>query len=438
MDGSPKEQGGNDKGGSFSATVNLKCKWTDRYDLLADIIGNQALYPRLMASGARATSGTAKPYPGATKRIQNDYGAADYDFAEVEIQYRLQSETKDLISETLTPSLELVSLDHTRFKWGSTSPSNSALANLSAQFIKRAAKLLSYIGEIMAGDAATALAGLVEAIAFACWETPPDPDKVDWNNNPPMSDDEQASGPSVKEYRDYFTPVIVAAAAKVQLSVGKIDQNVNAGGDSNVLDAVANAANQPNAKFKGTSGDVLGAAKKKLSQLNPNYPSVNQMISENEAPSMRLLGMDYGITFYKVKTLPVWLLTYLGCVNNAPVASKLLGLTFPPGTLMFDTPNMSRKWNFVDFPYWQVEFKLKFRASGWNCYWRSGMNRIVSDTGGEQYMTCGGYDFLMMNVGLPQRPIWVPFVQYPPVDFGVIWSLGGDGPTDFPNPLGLP
>ena len=125
MDGSPSEQGSNEKGGSFSATVQLKCKWNERYALLGEIVGGQALYPNLPDSGARAVSGTAKPHPGCTKHNEGDIGQASYDWAAVDITYKVQSETKDLISETLTPTLEMLTLDYRRFRWATAS--NSAI-----------------------------------------------------------------------------------------------------------------------------------------------------------------------------------------------------------------------------------------------------------------------------------------------------------------------
>ena len=120
-DGSPNERT-TDNG--LEATVTLRCNWADRLTILDHIIGDERLYPRFPASGARALGGTSRPqgqssadgqglvYPTAILTIE--YGHGDEGTGE--------TGGGDIISESLEPSAEFLTLDHTNFLWGNPDP----------------------------------------------------------------------------------------------------------------------------------------------------------------------------------------------------------------------------------------------------------------------------------------------------------------------------
>lgn len=448
MLGSPQESGSNDKGGSFQATVNLKCAWSKRYDLLADIIGNQNLYPRLKKSGARAVSGTAKPHPGAVRNMTNptDYGGADYDFAQVDITYKVQAETKDLISETLTPTLEIMTLDYRRFRWA-TDTSSAVIPDGRYQLMKSA--LTQGFGKINWGRSVDEVFNDTVTIIMNACKTKPCTIAINTSggcyaasgtgHGPYFKDSVAAVQPlmnAVSAARDLAIKPPPRNAKEAKAAPTSMDQFTNMLKTSPIVNARGvNVAGPPNANtpvnVQGKAADIQKAVNNFLGGMTPRFQKLGTPINENEAPGRRMLGLDYGLTFYKVKDLPWWLTCYLGCVNDDVVIAKLLGLSFAPGTLLFDTPNVSRKWNFVDDPYWQVEYKLKFKPQGWNVFPRSDINSWIQDSKGNKYLSCGAFDSMIVNSGTDAAPRWGPFFQYPPADFGQIWGMSGGGSGTF-------
>lgn len=109
-----------DKG--FEATVQLRCPWTHRFDLLTDILQNRLLYPYRTTSNARAKTGGSTPAAGKSSLL--DTQALSYDEAIVTIEYATNDEEDDgvdVYSESLEPSAEFLTLDPAKFRWGSAS-----------------------------------------------------------------------------------------------------------------------------------------------------------------------------------------------------------------------------------------------------------------------------------------------------------------------------
>lgn len=108
--GTYSEQWGEDE---ISAQVTLRCTWANKANLIADILGNQKAHP--IVSGARAQSASA--VPDVTKFTQNSQGITWID-ALVTFNYSSDQE-ENLIDETLEPTVEFLTHDHKRFRWGS-------------------------------------------------------------------------------------------------------------------------------------------------------------------------------------------------------------------------------------------------------------------------------------------------------------------------------
>ena len=136
-------------------------------------------------------------------------------------------------------------------------------------------------------------------------------------------------------------------------------------------------------------------------------------LTENEAPGKLIKGLEYGIVFYMVEEIPAWIIDpesgLIETVNAAAVESKLLGLTFQPGTLLFQPPKCSRKWNFTKKPYWQLDLKLSYKKDGWNNFWRADIQ---------------DYDIMQVNTGTVANPTWEDYDNFESGDFNQIWTLG--------------
>lgn len=97
-------------------------------------------------------------------------------------------------------------------------------------------------------------------------------------------------------------------------------------------------------------------------------------INEAEAPGQLIRGLDYMLTYHKVITPPSGILTACGHVNNTAMTAKLCGLTFPAETLLYQPPTMDRvistNGRNAQTDGWKLSYRLSYRASGWNKFWR--------------------------------------------------------------------
>jgi len=112
--GSKTETMGQD---SFTASVRLMCDWTNRQALMADIIGN--LWPDLALWSKPPVCVSAGSVPMPTD-YNEDGQAIAYDKAIITANYSTDEDT-DLITESLEPVVEFITLDHKRFRWSSPS-----------------------------------------------------------------------------------------------------------------------------------------------------------------------------------------------------------------------------------------------------------------------------------------------------------------------------
>lgn len=104
-----------------SATVTLRCAWADRFTVLEDILFNGGTYPYLPGALMYAQEGSCVPASG---QALNDGEGLTYEHALVTIKYTNDKDDNgsgDIISESLEPHVEFMSLDPAEFRWGSAS-----------------------------------------------------------------------------------------------------------------------------------------------------------------------------------------------------------------------------------------------------------------------------------------------------------------------------
>jgi hypothetical protein len=102
----------------WTASVQLMCAWNDRHLLAADIVGFARDWPH--GTGIikpQATSAAIEPFESAGSR---DDQAMAYEHALVTVNYTIDDRSPaDLASESIEPSVEYITVDHRRFRWGS-------------------------------------------------------------------------------------------------------------------------------------------------------------------------------------------------------------------------------------------------------------------------------------------------------------------------------
>lgn len=103
-----------------------------------------------------------------------------------------------------------------------------------------------------------------------------------------------------------------------------------------------------------------------------------EAIKQEEAPGRPQYGMDYAVTFYKLKSIPAAALTLIGKSNSAQIVSPSLGLTFPIETLLFVPPKTNRNVTINGDNSYTMSCRYSVRPSGWNKFWRAKTQSFVS------------------------------------------------------------
>lgn len=119
-------------------------------------------------------------------------------------------------------------------------------------------------------------------------------------------------------------------------------------------------------------------------KTNPRSPSGEQLyywgefavdedaVTDQEAPTKILFGMDYVVKYMKLSSIPGIALTYMDCVNEGSITSPSLGLTFDDETLLWNPPKISRNVTAkLDANTFDMEARWSWRKNGWNKYWRA-------------------------------------------------------------------
>lgn len=106
-----------DDRGVMSASVTLMCAWANRHLLVADVCGSRRPWPGGAAAIVPvAQTASIKPHP-SQGTVASGSQQINYDQALVTINY--STKLADLISESIEPTSEFITLDHRLFRWGS-------------------------------------------------------------------------------------------------------------------------------------------------------------------------------------------------------------------------------------------------------------------------------------------------------------------------------
>lgn len=100
----------------LEASVTLQCDYADRHALAADIVGLRKPFPLTSYTLPPLAVGAAIRF--GNERAENSNGELVYQDALVTITYS-NDEEEDLVSESLEPTAEFITLDFRRFRWGS-------------------------------------------------------------------------------------------------------------------------------------------------------------------------------------------------------------------------------------------------------------------------------------------------------------------------------
>lgn len=100
---------------SPEARVTLRCAFSDRYGLVADLLGNKRAWPHgTFTSPPTAQSASIRN----VATTQSSVGQSIvYDHSLIDVVYN--HETRDLVAESLEPTADFITLDHRFFRWGS-------------------------------------------------------------------------------------------------------------------------------------------------------------------------------------------------------------------------------------------------------------------------------------------------------------------------------
>lgn len=97
-----------------AAKVTLRCAWDDRFLLMADLIGNNRVWPNGgFVIPPMVQSCGAVPDHGAYITVGQ---ACVYEHALVTVNY--SHNIVDVFSESLEPTAEFITVDHKQFRWG--------------------------------------------------------------------------------------------------------------------------------------------------------------------------------------------------------------------------------------------------------------------------------------------------------------------------------
>lgn len=129
-------------------------------------------------------------------------------------------------------------------------------------------------------------------------------------------------------------------------------------------------------------------------------PTVEDAVTEEEAPTRLVVGLDYVIKWVRLASVPASILDIVDHVNDDTVTSGSLGLSFPAETLLANAPVLSR--TITSNPsdnFWNLEIRFSRRKEGWNKYWRAktmayeSMYYIPDGSSAVEYKNYPTYDF---------------------------------------------
>lgn len=94
-------------------------------------------------------------------------------------------------------------------------------------------------------------------------------------------------------------------------------------------------------------------------------------VNVNEAPNKIIRMTDWVYTIHQIRTIPSWVWTHPGTVNDSSITSRELNRTFPTGTLLCGNPSLSREITSEGTTAWSITVRLTYKATLWNRFPRS-------------------------------------------------------------------
>jgi hypothetical protein len=96
----------------------------------------------------------------------------------------------------------------------------------------------------------------------------------------------------------------------------------------------------------------------------------DKTLTVEEAPTLLMIGLDYVLHWTGLDAIPDGILDLVSHVNDDDIESSSLGITFPQGTLLFQSPVISR--NVTSAPSenkFDLECRWSARPWSWNKFW---------------------------------------------------------------------
>lgn len=134
-----------DELGLMSAEVTLRCAYSDRHLLVADVCGNRRAWPE-GAAGVTPLATRAGIVPAMNKNNTSGQAIRSLD-ALVTIFYT--TKITDVISESLEPTAEFATLDHRWFRWTSGSSKDVLREEEAPGLLKRGLNLVRHTYNVL-------------------------------------------------------------------------------------------------------------------------------------------------------------------------------------------------------------------------------------------------------------------------------------------------
>lgn len=141
-------------------------------------------------------------------------------------------------------------------------------------------------------------------------------------------------------------------------------------------------------------------------QLDPSlfrWASDNAPLSQDEAPSKRIVGFDYIFRRHNSLTINPEAQRLIDHVNDEPIrpmSPLLRGMVFEKETLHFVKPSYTRTVGAAGQQQIDQVFRFAYRANGWNQFWRGDIDsddqEDLSQPGGFPVLRKGGWDRIVV------------------------------------------
>jgi len=92
----------------------------------------------------------------------------------------------------------------------------------------------------------------------------------------------------------------------------------------------------------------------------------------DEAPAAMIRMIDWVYTIHEAPFISAAVFNLIGCCNNANVSSQSLGWVFPPETLLYSYPSLTREFTTSGAHAWEITMRFTYREQGWNRFPRRG------------------------------------------------------------------